>query len=248
MPDRPIARSPAAPTVVFDIDGTLLDSAPGIVAGFQHALRSVGFVPPETAVLHADLGPPVGQVFQALGVPSADLGPAVAAYRAFYLSTGLRKAAPYPGVVGLLRALTAAGCTVATATAKRTDIANAILDYHQLRGYFVVVNGTRSESDTKSETLARTLALLGGPNPNTPTNPQRTVMVGDRHSDITAAQDCGVLPVAVSWGYGSAVELQRTGATLIDHPGQLLELLLGGPSNARPTPGVTGSTAAQLLG
>lgn len=55
------------PVVVFDIDGTLLDSATGIVAGFRHALRTVGFEPPDERALRSDLGPPVGEIFHPAG-------------------------------------------------------------------------------------------------------------------------------------------------------------------------------------
>jgi phosphoglycolate phosphatase len=206
--------------VVFDIDGTLLDSATGIVAGFQHALRSVGFQPPSAAALRVDLGPPVGEIFTALGLPAVDLRAAVLAYRTYYLAHGMQQSTPYPGVLELLEALRAAGVVLATATAKRTDVARAIVDHHHLTDYFSVVNGTDDHHRTKTETLGHTLEQLGRP------PVARVMMVGDRHSDVTAAHHCGVLPVAVSWGYGSAAELSAADAVRVDHPGQLLDLPL----------------------
>jgi phosphoglycolate phosphatase len=204
--------------VVFDIDGTLLDSAPGIIAGFQHALRSVGFEPPEEQVLRSDLGPPVGQVFTSLGLPTADLATAVLAYRTFYLETGLQQSVPYDGVLELLETLRTSGVTLATATAKRTEVARAIVAHHGLDCYFAVVNGTDEQRHTKTATLSHTLELLGDP-------PREcVVMVGDRHSDVTAGVNCGVLPVGVTWGYGSRAELEATGAQLVDRPGALLDL------------------------
>jgi phosphoglycolate phosphatase len=206
----------AQPTVVFDIDGTLLDSAAGIVAGFQHALRSVGFEPPDAARLRSDLGPPVELIFSGLGLPQADVEPAVQAYRQFYLAQGIEQSSPYDGVVALLEQLRAAGVRLGTATAKRTPIARAIIDHHGLGDYFEVVNGTDDEHSTKSATLAYTLELMGVP------ATADVVMVGDRHSDISAARDLGVLPVGVTWGYGTRAELEPMAALLIDHPRQLL--------------------------
>ena len=208
-----------SPVVVFDIDGTLLDSAPGIIAGFQHALRSVGFSPPDAETLRLDLGPPE-QIFTALGLASADLDPAVQAYRAYYLAHGLQQSEPYEGVIGLLEQLRGRGVTLATATAKRTEVAQAIVDHHGLGHFFRVVNGTDAQHRTKTETLGHTLELLGGP------APERVVMVGDRHSDVAAAESCGAVPVAVSWGYGSAAELESLRVALIRHPHELLELPL----------------------
>ena len=206
--------------VVFDIDGTLLDSATGIIAGFQHALRSVGFEPPDAATLRLDLGPPVGQIFTALGLPAADLQAAVLAYRTFYLAQGLQQSTPYDGVLDVLEELNAAGVVLATATAKRTEIARAIIEHHGLTHFFAVVNGVDEQHHTKTATLGHTLRLLDRP------DTRQVVMVGDRHSDITAAQNCDVLPIAVTWGYGSSDELRATGAELIDQPRQLLDVPL----------------------
>ncbi|MET0693737.1 MAG: HAD hydrolase-like protein [Propionibacteriaceae bacterium] len=206
------------PTVVFDIDGTLLDSAAGIVAGFQHALSSVGFEPPDAERLRSDLGPPVGLIFSNLGLPEADIEAAVLAYRRFYLAHGVQQSAPYDGVLEVLEQLRAAGVRLGTATAKRTHIAQAIIDHHGLSHYFVVVNGTDDLRSTKTATLAYTLELMGGPAASD------VVMVGDRHSDISAARDLGVLPVGVTWGYGTRAELEPMAALLIDQPQQLLQV------------------------
>ncbi len=206
--------------MVFDIDGTLLDSAPGIVAGFQHALRSVGFEPPDEERLRGDLGPPVGKLFTSLGVSDEVLAEAVAAYRSYYFARGLQEAVPYPGVVEVLEQLREARVPLGTATAKRTDIANAILTHHGLDHYFAVINGTDDQRTTKAGTLAHTLQRLESP------NPANAYMVGDRHSDVAGAQECGVVSVGVTWGYGSLDELSATGADhLIERPAQLLDIV-----------------------
>ncbi len=208
--------SGTAPVVVFDIDGTLLDSASGIVAGFAHALRAVGFDPPDEHTLRSDLGPPVGEIFTRLGLPAESVDEAVRVYRTYYLTSGLQQSSPYDGVITLLDRLQAAGVVLATATAKRTDIAHAIIDHHGLDRYFAVVNGTDDLRSSKAATLAHTLEQLGGPVVD------RVIMVGDRHSDVTAARACGALPVAVGWGYGSADELGATGARVITEPAGLV--------------------------
>nr|WP_294696885.1 HAD hydrolase-like protein [uncultured Friedmanniella sp.] len=206
--------------MVFDVDGCLLDSAEGIVAGYQHALHSVEFPVPSEQVLRSDLGPPVGILFSSLGVPEEDHERAVAAYRRFYAETGLHQAKVYPDVLELLDELSARGVVLATATAKLTPVAEAILDRHGLAGHFAVVNGTDGTHHTKTETLNHTLERLG--------NPDRSgvLMLGDRHSDVAAAQACGVGSVAVTWGYGTLDELSATGADhLVDNPAEVLALL-----------------------
>ena len=213
------ARRGGVSAVVLDVDGTLIDSAEGIVAGFRHALGAVGVEPPSDAVLHADVGPPLVTLLPALGVPPERLAEAVAAYRSFYLREGLHRARPYDGVVEAL-GLLAARVPLGTATAKRTDTAVATLDAHGLTRFFGVVNGLDDEDPTKAETLARTLALMGVD------DPARVVMVGDRHSDVAAGQAVGTRTAGVLWGYGDRAELGAAGPDmLLDHPGRLADLL-----------------------
>ena len=198
----------------------MLDSAPGIVAGYAHALAAVGFPVPEEAVLRSDLGPPVGDLFTTLGLPPQLLERAVAAYRQFYREQGMQQASVYPGVVEVLDALAAGGTVLGTATAKLTTVAGPFLALYGLDRHLSVVNGTDDTHHTKTETLGRTLELLGWP------DPARVLMVGDRHSDITAGLACGVGTVGVLWGYGSEAELAAAGAHhLIAQPDELLALL-----------------------
>lgn len=206
--------------VVLDIDGTLLDSAEGIVAGYAHALAAVGHPVPSEAVLRSDLGPPVGDLFTTLGLPPTLLEEAVRAYRRYYAERGMQQASIYPGVLELLDALAARGTALGTATAKLTSVAGPFLARYGLDRHLGVVNGTDETHHTKTETLGRSLELLGHPDPT------RVLMVGDRHSDITAGAACGVRTVGVLWGYGTEAELAAAGADhLIDQPGDLLTLL-----------------------
>ena len=209
--------------VIFDIDGTLLDSADGIVAGFRHALTSVGIAVPDDATLRSDLGPPIWDYFTSLGLADDRLAQAVLAYRTYYWAEGLHQAAAYAGVPELLDALSAAQLPLGTATAKRTDTAEAILAAHGLDGYFAVINGADEARPTKTETVTDTLVRLGSP------DPVRVAMIGDRHFDIAAARACGVFAVGVTWGYGPVEELRDAGAdALVDSPAELLAALVQG--------------------
>ncbi len=196
-----------------------MDSADGIVAGYGHALRTVGVEPPPEEVLRADLGPPVGELFAGLGLAPDQIEVAVAAYRHYYRETGMGQATVYPGVVDLLDRL-APVAALGTATAKLTTVAQSFLERYDLRRRFAVVNGTDDTHHTKTETLTRTLELLGSP------DPARVLMVGDRHIDISAAHACGVRSVGVLWGYGTAAELEASSPDhLIREPDELLSLL-----------------------
>jgi len=207
--------------VVLDVDGTVIDSADGIVAGFRHALACVDVTPPDDATLRSDLGPPLGTLLPSFGVPPERLDDAVDAYRTYYLHRGLHQATPYDGVVDVLTALTGR-FPLGTATAKRTDTARATLEAHGLAPFFDVVNGLADDHPSKAATLAQTLELMGG------VDPRVAVMVGDRRSDIVAGQAVGTRTVGVLWGYGSRAELEDARAdVLLERPRQLLELLGG---------------------
>lgn len=189
--------------VVFDIDGTLLDSAEGILAGFQVALSAGGVPVPDETSLRRHLGPPLRDFLAQSGVAKDRIDGAARAYHDFYLSDGLRRATPYPGVEALLRRLQDAGITLATASAKLTTTAQAIIDAHGLAPYFTLVAGTDATRLTKAETLTGVLTQLAA-------DPARTIMVGDRYHDVEGAHACGVRAVGARWGYGVGDEL--TGA------------------------------------
>lgn len=206
-------------TVVFDIDGTLLDSATGILAGFQHALTVGGVAVPEAAELRVHLGPPLPEFLVTSGVEPDRLDDAAQAYHDFYLAEGLRQAMPYEGIDSLLRRLAAAGFHLATASAKRTTTAAAIIDAHGLSQYFAVIGGTDQTRLTKAETIGRVLADLEA-------NPATTIMVGDRRHDIEGAHACAVRAVGARWGYGVGDELAEAGADwLVDEVADLGRLL-----------------------
>lgn len=207
--------------VVLDVDGTVVDSADGIVAGFRHAIAAVGVTPPDDATLRSDLGPPLAQLLPGFGVSEDRVDDALAAYRSFYLREGVRRAEPYAGVGAVLAAL-AARYPLGTATAKRTDVAHALLEAHGLERHFRVVNGLGDDHPSKAETLRQTLELLGD------VDPAAAVMVGDRRSDVAAGQAVGTRTVGVLWGYGSRDELEAAGAdVLLEHPAELVGLLAG---------------------
>lgn len=206
-------------TVVFDIDGTLLDSATGILAGFRRALAAGGVDVPTEAELRVHLGPPLQDFLLGVGVTQERLAGSVQAYRDFYLAEGMWQAAPYEGIVSQLDRLVAAGYRLATASAKRQQIAEAIVSAHGLAPYFEVIGGTDESRLTKAQTLAFVSAQLGA-------DPTETVMIGDRQHDIEGAHACGIRAVGVRWGYGVDDELARAGADwLLDEVTELGRLL-----------------------
>ncbi len=181
-------------TVFLDLDGTLTDAGPGIVASVIHALEALGVAPPAPESLGWVVGPALVDSFARLGVP--DTTAALRLYRERYTTVGLFENSVYPGIPDALTAL-GARYRLCLATAKPHAYATRItahfgLARHMAHEFGPELDGTRND---KGELLAYALDRLGLEAAN-------CVMVGDRHHDIDAAKAVGMASVAVSWGYG----------------------------------------------
>lgn len=211
-------------TILFDLDGTLTDSAPGILQSVRHACRKMGLPVPEEATLRRFLGPPLPSSFRDyLHLNEADTARAVAGFREYYPEKGIFENEVYPGIPELLRDLKHAGKTVVMATSKPELFARRIMEHFSLEGYFDAICGAsldESRSD-KGEVIAyalRTAAI---------TDLRHTVMVGDREHDVKGAARNGLPCIGAVYGYGSAEELTAAGAVaLADTVEDLRRLLL----------------------
>ena len=209
--------------VVFDLDGTLTDSQEGIVASFRHALHAMGLSADDDLIRH-QIGPPLVEGFAAMGVPVDQLDLAVVAYRAFFSDTGIYMNRLYEGIEVMLTTMHDSGVRLALATSKLTEFAERILDHFGIGHLFAAVAGSTPDGGilTKWAIVAGALERLGRPDPS------GVVLVGDRDQDMRAANDHRLLPVGVTWGYGSESELVDSGARhLVASPAALLSLVLG---------------------
>lgn len=205
------------PVILFDLDGTVLDSAPGIVHSLQAAMVEVGLQPATDRQLRSDLGPPPGVMLAQVGVPEVLIDDAVIAYRRHYAAHGLQNAGVFDGLTEALDRL-GPNYRLATATMKLIDTATAFLTHHGLRDHFEVIGGARDGFFDKSAIIAATRVALGDP------AAENMIMVGDRHSDITGGRANGLQTIAVTWGYGSRAELEASRPDLIiDRPDELLD-------------------------
>jgi phosphoglycolate phosphatase len=190
------ASLPAPELVIFDLDGTLTDSADGIVASFLHALSHVGAPVPEGDLVAQIVGPPMDHTFQAMGL-GENTTAAIAAFRAEYAARGWAINTLFDGIVPLLSDLRAAGVRLAVATSKLEPTAQRILAHFGLDEHFEVVAGATPDGSrgTKFAVLAHALDQLQP-------LPQRVLMVGDRSHDVEGAAAHGIDTVVVGWGYG----------------------------------------------
>ncbi len=215
---------------LFDLDGTLTDSRPGIVASLRAALRELGHAPDPAEDLTWVVGPPMEEIVGRLLAPYGDTRSteAVTLYRQHYAAGGMFDNAPYPGIPEMLARFAEAGFALYVCTAKRTRFAVPILAHFGLADRFYGIYGTDDTGafDRKANLVAHILA-------REPIDPAHTVMIGDRLHDIEAGHANGLPAIGVAWGYGGVEELTAVGADAIAAgPEELLGLV----SKARAVP------------
>lgn len=195
-------------TVFFDLDGTLVESGPGIRRGFAHALTALGIPTEPDDVPDELIGPPLLEAFRdRYGLSEEEARRGVDLYRDYYPREAMLDSPPYPGIVSMLTALRAAGLHLAVATGKPHPYAKRIVSHLGLDGYFRAVFGAEFDGTRgrKEDLLAYAAATLG-------ISPEEAVMVGDRSYDVLGALRVGMTPVGALWGYGSREELRGAGA------------------------------------
>jgi phosphoglycolate phosphatase len=205
--------------LLFDLDGTLMDSRPGIVGCFRYTLEQLGQPCPTDDVLAAFIGPPLRSAFATLlaGPEPAAIECAVALYRQRLADVGLYDNRVYDGVPEMLARLQTLAAALYVVTSKMTLFARRVLAHFALDHAFTNVYGCEPDGrlEQKAELLAHVVATERIP-------VEAAIMVGDRAVDILAAKANGVSSIGVLWGYGSEAELVDAGVDeLCVTPGEL---------------------------
>lgn len=195
-------------TVIFDLDGTLTESEPGITKSVQYALEQMNRPPLDAATLRRFIGPPLRESFIAVaGMAEDEADEAVRIYRERFSTVGWMENSVYEGIAPLLRALKAGGAYVAIATGKPEVFSRKIIDYFGLAPYI-----DRLEAITLSDHHADKVALVRRALPE---RYERACMVGDRAGDMEGALGNGIDGIGALYGYGTREELENAGARFI---------------------------------
>jgi phosphoglycolate phosphatase len=196
--------------VLFDLDGTLVDSSPGIHASVRHAAAELGLPEPTQAQLRGMVGPPLQDGFAlVLGVPVAEVPRAVAAYRNHYAAGALLQATVHDGVPELLTALRDGGATLAVATSKPEPFAVRLLEHTGLSSFFHSVHGATMDGAVRHKDQVVAAGLAAHPQGRDP------VLVGDRSHDVLGAAAHGVPCIGAGWGPAEDGELVAAGAAAV---------------------------------
>jgi Predicted phosphatases len=211
--------------ILFDLDGTIADSAPGITATLAHMFEALELPVPAPAELLRYVGPPILDAFRDFaGFSPEKSAHALKIYREEYALNGVTGTCAYPGIRDLLAAVDESGIPVSLATSKPELPATNMLNTYGLRQYFDVITGASADEtrSAKSDVVAEALRRLAA----TGADVSRPVMVGDRIHDVEGAAAHNVPTIYVEWGYGSPAEQAGAIATAAT-PEALRTLLLG---------------------
>jgi phosphoglycolate phosphatase len=191
-------------TVLFDLDGTLVDSAALITQHLAGALRAVDAQVPGPAVMMSLVGPPFETALPAIGLTAEQTAAAILHYRSTYDPVAAEQSVLFPGIPGLLEKLDAAGLRMAIATSKPERTAARIAAGLGIAHRFAVIGGADPAAGRlgKGPVIASVLTRLS-------LDPTRApvVMVGDRSHDVEGAIANGVPAIGVGWGYADPGEL-----------------------------------------
>jgi HAD superfamily hydrolase (TIGR01509 family) len=204
---------PAFPVYLFDVDGTLMDSAPDICAAIQDVLRAHGQAEITDDFLRGYIGRHLLDVFLDTGFERAQIDGLIAEYRGIYLGRKHASTTVFPGVKEMLGGL--AG-KKSTATTKGTPTTRAILEQFGLIEHFDHVQGTDGfPAKPEPDVILAALQGLGA-------RPEDCLMVGDSAADMEAGRRAGVRLCAVRYGYGKPAELAQWDPDYwVDRPEQL---------------------------
>lgn len=189
--------------LLFDLDGTLIDSERGLVQSFKKALAEIG-VDSDDVGLRRLIGPPAQEgLAEFYGLRGDVLSQTVARFRSYLKEGGLLDFDLYPGIEELLIELKKAGHRLFLATSKPTAMAETVIEHLRWQTLFSGISGAViGVYHDKTRVIAHLLPQLQGLN----------VMIGDRHHDIEGAKANGLLSIGVCYGFGGKEELSRAGA------------------------------------
>lgn len=207
--------------ILFDLDGTLVDSSEGIINAVRYATRQMALLEPDAEILRRFIGPPLKQSFMDLiALPEETASEAVRLFREYYSKIGKNQCCLYAGVEDLLSRMHDAGYGLYVATSKPTEFSVDICRRLGIEDYFIEIIGSNMDNtrSAKCEVIQSILDMLP--------NGSHAVMVGDKKQDLVGARLCGISAVGVLYGFGTLEELQsEPNEAIVNTVDELFELI-----------------------
>ena len=210
-------------TIIFDLDGTIIDSSQGILNSAMYALHKMGIEDVERDSLYSFIGPPLRDSFRTFfKMNDEDSKKAVDYYREYYREKGVLEVSIYDGIAEVLKTLKQQGKQVMMGTSKPEIFARRIAEHLDIAQDFDVIAGGDLEGkrDDKVSVLNYGLEQLGNP------GSEEILMVGDRKFDVLGAAKLGIDTLGVLYGFGEQEELEQAGAKwIVENPMDIIEFL-----------------------
>lgn len=215
--------------ILFDFDGTLIDTGPGIMNATHYSLASFGINEDEPANLKRFVGPPLAEAFAShYGFSPEGSVDAVLKFREYYLDKGWTECSIYPGIREMLSSLKGSGRRLIIATGKPEDLALKISVQYGIRDYFDLIRGAyvdeegehRTDKKEIIESIFEDLHIE---------DISSCIMIGDRANDIHGAHRSGIRAIGALWGYGSSDEINGAGAEYTaEAPSDITDMIING--------------------
>ena len=204
----------AIKAVLFDLDGTIINSEEGITKCVQHALRHFGIEEPDLKSLRFFIGPPLEMNFkEKYGFTDEQAWEGVIKYRERFDVKGIFECELYEGVAEVIKQLHEAGYVISIASSKPEVACERILEHFSLLPYFDMVVG--ASLDKTISTKAQVLEELGRRMADKHISKEEMILVGDTKFDVLGANTFGIPCIGVDYGFGTREELEKAGAVAV---------------------------------
>ena len=199
--------------VIFDFDGTVVDTGEGIIKSLQYSFEQMGHEVPDMSDLRRFIGPPIYYSYTHFyGVSDEQVGMYIKKYRERYTQKGIYECELYEGMIDLIKNLKSNGVKVAIASSKPLRLIYNVADFLEITDLFDAIVGVKiddSNHSTKTGLINEAMNLLNA------TDKEKVLMVGDRMFDLDGAAGAGVKSCGALWGYGDEEEFKEHNATFI---------------------------------
>lgn len=210
--------------VIFDFDGTVVDTGEGIIKSLQYSFEQMGREIPDMSDLKKFIGPPIHYSYTHFyGVSEDEVGEYIRKYRERYKVKGIYECELYDGMKELLSELRSRGVKLGIASSKPEHLIYSVADYLKITDMFDAIVGVKiddSNHSTKTGLVLDAMKKLGAKDKS------RVLMVGDRCFDIDGASGAGVKSCGALWGYGNEEEFKAHNADfIISLPSDVINLI-----------------------
>ncbi len=198
-------------TILFDLDGTLIDSTEAILESFDHTFGHFALPTPPAEKITAQIGHPLDGMFLSLGIPEADVWDCVDVYKAYYRQISRAKTILLPEAQQAVQKASEIA-RLGIVTTKTGKFSIELLEHMNLMHYFEVMVGREDVTHPKPhpEPILTALTKLK-------TDTKRCWMIGDTCMDMLSAKEAGVTGIAVTSGYGSRSQLLECGCIVTNN-------------------------------